>query len=254
MSRTPPPEFQIAALQKKKTEVFDPMAAGPGTVWEDRGTHGTLAAFLKTCVGSMTNVGTMTRQIRRPETTADARPFVIGCCICWAVSAAVHGGIYFWRASRPETAEVHPRDLAIELAIFTAAAGFGAYFLFRAFNAMWAKMIAQEKDAPLFPGPLIYNVTAYAMGPSLLAVVPLVGPPVAFLLIGVNAVRIGIQRFRLRFAAAMIDAVLGLAAVIGLVGVAVLIGYLIFFRLEPLTPVELPPVPGVKPPTSFLGN
>ena len=252
MSRTPPPEFQIAALQKKRAEVFDPMAAGTGTVWEDRGSHGTLFAFLKTCFGSMTSVGTMTRQIRRPETTADARPLVIGCCICWAVSAGVHGGYYFWRASRPAVAEVNGRNLAIELALFVAIGGFAAYGLFLVLNKIFARLIAQEKDAPLFPDPLVYNVTAYAIGPSILAVIPFVGPPLAFLLIGVNVVRVGIQRLRLRFAAAMIDTVLGMAALLGIVAIGFAVWWVLFVKIDPLDPVHMPEDQNGKPARTFI--
>src|ERR1700733_8705186 len=91
MSRIRPPEnIEIASLRKKQKTVFDPMTAGVGTPWEDRGTHGTVGAFFKTCFMSMTSPAKLMGAIRRPETVNDARAFLFGICGVWAISALMH--------------------------------------------------------------------------------------------------------------------------------------------------------------------
>ena len=73
-----PQGLEIAALKKKQTATWDPMAHGPGTPWEDRATHGLVGAFVKTAVASLTRPRQLADQLRRPETTNDARSFVVG--------------------------------------------------------------------------------------------------------------------------------------------------------------------------------
>src|SRR5271169_5372528 len=101
MSRIRTPEnIEIAALKKKAATVFDPMRAGTGTPWEDRGKNGVVGAFFKTCLMSMFSPGKLTSSIRRPETTNDARGFLFGICGIWAVSAVMHYAWFVWRETK----------------------------------------------------------------------------------------------------------------------------------------------------------
>jgi hypothetical protein len=219
MSRVRTPDnIEIASLKKKQVALNDPMTPGGGTPWEDRGTNGTVGAFIKTCITSLHSVGKLTAQIRRPETKTDAMGFLIGCAVCWGLSALLHGLIlYMHIRSDPD---FDPTNFMIHWVISVLAAGAATWFLFAFYNIMYAKLVAQEKTQSALPKVLLYNVTAYAMGPSLLALIPLVGPPIAIVLIGVNVIVVGVKRLRLRFAAAMIDAMLPyvVVVVVGFVG------------------------------------
>src|SRR5436189_1018304 len=100
---------RIAALEKKRVEHLDPMAAGNGTPWEDRGSSGIAGAFFKTCWMSLVSPATLLRDIRRPETTSDATAFAIGCGILWGFSWLIHGALFAEYAKTKYQAEVDPQ-------------------------------------------------------------------------------------------------------------------------------------------------
>ncbi len=215
MSRVRPPDnIEIAALKQKKEVFFDAMAAGPGTPWEDRGTHGTVSAFFKTCAMSLTSFFKLVDSIRRPETTTDATGFLIGCCVLWGISAFVHGLIFLVLLHRVPNIEVYDQQYVIYCAIAAIGAGGGLFLLFKLYNLIYGKLIAQEKSASVLPAVLLFNVNAYALGPSLMAPIPVIGPVLAILGIFKNLVTAGSRRLNIRFVGAFIDALLAFIIVI----------------------------------------
>ncbi|HEV8378308.1 MAG TPA: hypothetical protein VGP99_05625, partial [Tepidisphaeraceae bacterium] len=78
---TPPSNVAIASLDVRKQTVFNLMAPGPGTPWEDRGSIGVIGAFFKTCFKSMFKPADLLDSIRRPETGGDSFSFAIGCAL-----------------------------------------------------------------------------------------------------------------------------------------------------------------------------
>jgi len=225
MSRVRTPEnIAIASLKQKQAEHFDPMAPGAGTPWEDRGTHGVVGAFFRTCKMSMTSTTTLQSLIRRPETTADATAFLIACCVLWGASVLLHGLILLPVVSRTPNIEFDQSLYLIYCAIGFVAGGAGAYLLFLFYNILYAKLIAQEKTQGPLPAPLLFNVTAYSMGPSLLAIIPFIGPPVAMLWIFINLVLAGSKRLRIRATAAFIDCLLASIVVVAVGGIGYWIG------------------------------
>jgi hypothetical protein len=241
MSRIRTPEnIEIAALKKKAATVFDPMAHGSGTPWEDRGTHGTLGAFFKTCVQGITGPAKLMGSIRRPETTGDARGLLIGFTIIWGISAAMHAAIYLWWTSRPANAVVDGENCAIYAGLIAIGAGVGLFFLFNIYNRIYGRLVAQEKGAPLMPDVLLYNVNVYALGPSLLALIPIAGPPIALTWIMVDLVVAGASRLRLRISAAIIDAVISAFALLMISLAAYFVVYQVMHRLLDIQGVDFP--------------
>jgi hypothetical protein len=240
MSRIRTPDnIAIASLKQKQAEHFDPMAPGAGTPWEDRGSHGMLGAFLKTCKMSLVSPTQLQRLIRRPETTGDATSFLITCCILWGASAFIHGLILLPAASRTPNATFDQNLYLIYCAISFVAMGAGMYLLFRLYNIIYAKLLAQEKTQSPLPAPLLYNVTAYAMGPSLLAILPIIGPPLAMLWIFINLILAGSKRLRIRATAAFIDALLAFIVVVAAGGIGYWIGDNIILHQVLGDPVEI---------------
>lgn len=214
MSRIRTPDnIEIASLKGKKAEFFDVMAPGPGTPWEDRGTHGVVGAFIKTCVMSLFNFFRLVDSIRRPETTGEARGFLIGCCVLWGACAFLHGLIFMYFAGRVRYHVVDTQTYLIYCAVAAIGAGGGLFLLFRLYNLIYGKLIAQEKTASKIPDVLLFNVNAYALGPSLLAPIPFAGPVLAGLLIFINLIIAGRKRLNLRMAAALIDAIISFVIV-----------------------------------------
>ena len=229
MSRTGGPDFDIAALRQKQAATWNPMAPGVGTPWEDRATHGTAGAFVKTCIASMTGPRKLVASIRRPETTTDARAFVIGCAALWGLSAGYHT---FWglyrKAHHPELlgpkynlaldpGQFDPIWLSIDLVVALAGASIGVFLLWMVYTAIYNRLVAQERRAVKVTEPLLGNIAAYAFGPSLLAIIPVVGPPLAAVGIFCSMVAVGLSgRLRLKFATAVIDAILGWLAIVAI--------------------------------------
>lgn len=214
MSRIRTPEnIEIASLKGKKSEFFDAMAPGPGTPWEDRGTHGVVGAFLKTSMMSITRFFRLADAIRRPETPTDATGFLIGCCTLWGVSTLIHGLIFMHFVSKRPYHAVDTQQYIIFSAIAGVGAAAGLFLLFRLYNLIYSKLIAQEKNATSIPDVLLYNVNAYALGPSLLAPIPFAGPPLAAVLIFINLVIAGRKRLNIRFPGAFIDALIAFVVV-----------------------------------------
>jgi hypothetical protein len=261
MSRARPPEnIEIASLKKKQQTVVNFMATGNGTPWEDRGSTSPVSAFFKTSGESLFSPGKLVAKIRRPETTNDARAFVIVCSGLWGLSAAIHTAIYLWRQTKdPLYMDTNTQMDVIWCLIAAAAGGFGCYLLFRIYNLIYAKLVTQEKDSGLIPDTLLYNINAYALGPSLFAPIPIAGPIIALLWIWIDAVVVGGSRIRLKPAAAIIDAVLGYISILAIAGVVMYGGkYLLSYtigepnefrdksvKLDPVTgkPVEVPGAP-----------
>ena len=237
MSRIRTPEnIEIASLKKKQQEVFDPMAAGTGTPWEDRGTHGTVGAFIKTCTASMFKPAALMKKIRRPETYGDARAFLFIISAIWGISALLHTVIVIWnrvhtRIPMPDGQVVYGNldttNTAVHCGLALVGGSLGCFFLFKIYNAIYGRLAAQEKGAALMPDVLLYNVNVYALGPSVLALIPFVGPPLALLWIFVGLVVAGVTRLRLSMSGAVIDALLGLIAVVAMVVGVYVIGEIV---------------------------
>jgi hypothetical protein len=227
MSRVRPPDnIEIAALRKKQKTLFDPMTSGAGTPWEDRGTHGTVGAFFKTCTQSMFSPGKLMSSIRRPETINDARGFLIGISAIWVITALMHFSYFVWRDTKAADYDSINTSNTVVLTLLTiAASGGGCFFGFKFYNIIYGKLVATEKDAVLFPDVLLYNVNAYALGPSLLALIPVAGPIIALLWIFINLIVAGNSRLRIRMSAAVIDALLCFGGIL-------LIGGLGYFVVE----------------------
>jgi hypothetical protein len=249
MSRVrPPDDIEIAALRKKQRTVFDPMTAGVGTPWEDRGTHGTVGAFFKTCLMSLTAPGKLMNAIRRPETINDARAFLFGICGIWAISAIGHYVYFVWNAFKTPlpgySIDLNTTVTEVLGVLTLLGAGLGCYFLFKVYTGIYGRLVAQEKDSVLLPEPLIFNVNAYALGPSLLALIPFAGPVIALLWIFVDLIVAGNSRFRIKLSGAVIDALLSYLAVLGIVVVVLVIGeFVLLHKVAGYDPVVFIKIP-----------
>ena len=182
-----PAGVDIAALKtKQKSTAMDLMRPGPGTPWEDRGAQGTPKAFLGTCLRSISSPALLLDHIRRPDTTHEAKQFAYGCAGLWAISTAVHMVIYNVMYPPPQKDEWLPgwdTQYYIKTAILSLLVGAGVYVLGVMFaSRMYFALVSSELKNNA-PRVLILNMFCYALGPSLLALIPVVGPPLALVMI-----------------------------------------------------------------------
>lgn len=210
----PPPDFEIAALKPKYVEARNPMEAGTGTPWEDRGTLGLVKAFVKTCAMTLTAPARLFVQIRRPETISDGRVFAIGCSVCWGLSLVIHRLLMrrVWYHDERRY-EIDTTLFWVENGLFFAAA-IGAVMLFIHFvSRIYHKMVEAEIKQPVTPA-LFVNLFAYALGPSVLALVPVAGPVVAIGWIFALLVVAGSVRLRLNAGSAAVASFISMAAMV----------------------------------------
>jgi hypothetical protein len=242
-------DVDIAAMRKQETTNYNVMLPGSGTAWEDRGRTGFVPAFLKTCFKSLFGHKALLDQIRRPETTSEATWFGVGCAAMWAVSIAIWDGLIYYRYYRDglaPTLVVNGEQYLIETALRAASAFVVILVFLRVATAMYASLLGHSAQQQI-PKVLIYNVLAYSVGPSILAIVPVFGWALAAVWIMIDVIIGGKTRLYLRAREAVVNALL-----IALVVVVLLVLlYLACYYLWPLIvgPSVAPiPKPVVMPP------
>jgi len=200
---TPPDDIRIAALdQRLQTAHYDLMAPGRGTPWEDRGSVGTLTGFFRTCLRSMTHPAKLLDSIRRTSTPTDATAFVIGCGVMWGLSALIHTVLWYVYLGKQHGVTIDPMLFWIAAALRSVGFGVGAILVAKVATAIYYRLIAHDMTSKA-PQVLAYNVISYGLGPSLLALIPVIGPllglvwiPFVWLLGGVKRLYVrGISTF-----------------------------------------------------------
>lgn len=220
----PPPDLEIAALRKKTVEAHNPMQPGSGTPWEDRGTLGVAGAFIRTCLASLRAPGELFRQIHRPETSGDARSFAIGCGVCWGLSLLIHRLLLRWHYEQQRVTEAGPSQgmalheidptlFWVESLLYFAAAIAAVFLFIHGIARIYHKMVATEIRHPI-SGELFVNLFAYALGPSLLALVPGIGPVAAVVWIFVLLIIAGSVRLQINAGSAAVASFVSMAAMV----------------------------------------
>lgn len=195
---TPPDDIRIAALEQRgRTAHYDLMAPGRGTPWEDRGSVGTVSAFIRTCLMSMGRPGALLDSIRRTSTPTDAAGFVIGVGVIWGLSALIHTILWFLYLGKQHGVTVDPTLFWVGAALRAAAFGVGAFLVAKIATAIYYKLIAHDMTSKA-PQVLAYNVISYGLGPSLLALIPIAGPILALVWIPFVWLVGGVKRLYVR--------------------------------------------------------
>jgi hypothetical protein len=174
-------DAELAALRVRQAHTHHPLEPGSGTPWEDRGSIGPVSAFVRTVGQSLARPGTLLQSMRRPETAGDARIFAIACGIFWGLAWVVHG-LVAYRAAHPKAGFSDFGVFDAETFVFRFAVSVAATWgLLNLVARLAYKLISAGEMKVKFPPVLLYNVYAYALGPSVLAPIPYVGPLLALL-------------------------------------------------------------------------
>jgi len=229
--------IELSALKKPSGGALDLMRPGDGTPWEDRGHLGAVKAYLNTALRSITSPALLMDHIRRPETTADSTVFAIISCAMWAVGVLIYNA-YFLYVAFPKLVHAGLYDADINAGFFwltallqAAMVGGGVFLWMKVGTSMFMNLAAQELKS--VPHSLIYNCFAYATGPSLLAVVPVIGWPIAFALIVLDQIACGKRRLFMKGASAVINPLIIAFCVLAIAAVAYyVLGWLWCTHLE----------------------
>lgn len=204
------------------------MSAGSGTPWEDRGSQGFLAAFFRTCWMSSVSPVRLFDSIRRPETDNDARWFAASCGAAWGISAIIHS-ILLLRTyqNQPNIYVVNTTLYFIGAGLLLVTAPMAIVLLVKFTAGIYFKMVAYEMKNQA-PPVLVFNVLGYTLGPSIFALIPLAGPPLALLGILILMIVAGIKRLHLSVGGAIISAVISLLAAVAVAAGAFFAAYFLW--------------------------
>ena len=219
---TDPTTTAIPFGKARKEVVYDLMRGGAGTPWENRGEHGTAGGFLKTAFRSVFNPKLLFDHIRSTTVPADAETFLRICAVFWGLAVAIHKSILFFRIDS-SVYEVDTNAYVITTVIETLGGAAFAYLMFRMVVVLYHKLVTTEIKQPV-PTTLTFNIVAYAMGASVLAIVPIVGPLLALLGSFVSLVAAGRKRLFVSWRGAIIDTLLVFVVVIAATAALWLVG------------------------------
>jgi hypothetical protein len=217
-----PSDLEIAALRARQARAHNPLEPGPGTPWEDRGSIGPVAAFFKTVATALARPGVLFESMRRPETAGDARAFAIACGIFWGLAWLIHSVIAYHLAHQKDRTGwsdfgvVNAEVFAVHL-VLGVVATWGLLFLI---TRLAYKLISAGEMKVKFPPVLLYNVYAYALAPSVLAVIPYVGPPLALAWIFALMVYGARTRLMIKTGGAIVCNIFAVVGVLGLAAAA----------------------------------
>jgi hypothetical protein len=231
----------------KKEVVYDLMRGGPGTPWENRGEFGALGGFVRSGVRALFKPNLLFDHIRSTTITAEANTFLWICAACWGVSVAIVKALQYVLLDKTKF-NVDAYQYGIVSVIHVAVAVGWAFLMFRLVISLYHKLVITEIKQPV-PTTLTFNIAAYAMGPSVFAPIPVVGPLLALVGIFVALVAAGRKRLYITWRGAVIDALIPFAAALLLtVALYFVGGFLLGFAFNPVEPVqhiELPRPPGM---------
>ena len=163
---------------------------------------------------SMTSPRKLLFSMRRPETPSDARAFAIICGVFWGLGWVLEDFLRF-RAARTEFD--FASDGEVWLLHFAIAVA-GTWVLLNLIVRLFYKLVSSGEMKALSPQVLTYNVYAYCLGPSILALIPFhIGPSVALAWIVILFMYGAMTRLAVKKNGAIIC---NLIAVIGIVGLA----------------------------------
>jgi hypothetical protein len=171
------------------------LTPGSGTPWEDRDSLGIVSAFFKTAFRMMGSPVQTLDSIRRLRDRKDAMMYAVGCGCVWFVSVWIHAFIAYRRLLHSpeylaglmpvpkEKCILHFDAYWYFMGWFVAALAVsaGLVFLLRVGATIYYSMVSGEDMKGRGSPELAYNCLAYCLSPSLLAVIPFVGPIAALL-------------------------------------------------------------------------
>jgi hypothetical protein len=223
-----PADVEIASMRKQQTKHRNLMEPGAGTPWEDRGSIGFFTAIFKTAFAAMFAPRRLLDSMRRPETTADARVLTIVYGVFWGLSWVIHDVVALQGTFQ---IDYHGYAMVLHFALGLA----GTFFILRFASALFFKLASAGGSKAGAPPVLMYNVFAYCLGPSILAVIPFgIGPLIALVWIIGLIVFGAVSRLSMKGGNAFVCALISFggilaAAVLAYLGLRWLVGYLGLF-------------------------
>lgn len=222
MSSATPPSHELRALRPRRERAIDLRHPGGGTPWEDRGSSGLVVAFVRTCRDGLLRPAKLLSAIRRPETSSDATSFCLCLGAVWMLSCVIHAGLLYLRLRGQNGVEIDGMVFGVKTAAVAVAALAGPWLFCTWAGGVFHKLVSAEDMKARAPQVLVFNIFCYCMAPGVLALVPLVGPPLAVVWIVGLLIHAAMVRLYVGTLGAIIcTLIVSLAALAGLAVVAV---------------------------------
>jgi hypothetical protein len=217
--------MDMPAMKKKSGGPIDLMRPGNGTPWEDR-SSGVVGAYFKTVIKSLTSPALLMDHIRRPETSTDSNSFALISSVMWILGVIIYNVFWLYYvlpggSTKYET-EVDPMNYWMTTLIQCVLVG-GGLFLFLRFGPRLYRSLGANELKNAQPS-LISNCFNYAMGPSILGLIPYFGWALAILWILIDLMVAGKRRLYMKTSGAVIN-----VFIIAFVGV--LVAAVVYFVL-----------------------
>jgi hypothetical protein len=252
-----PSGIELPNFKKQQTSVaVDLMRPGNGTPWEDRGTSGAISAYFKTVFKSFTSPGLLMDHIRRPETTSDAKWFALVSALMWFVGLLLWN-VYWYIFVLPVQTDfrhevIYPTNYWASAFAEAAIVPLGIWLWMTVGPKLYRSLAGAELSG--VSPTLIYNCFAYSLGPSILAVIPLVPRVlpapfmwvIAALWVHFNLIVAGKRRLYLKTASAIVNVCLIAGAVLIISVAGYYVAKLVWLGALDMSGLEAPP-PVVKP-------
>lgn len=210
------PRGDVSMQQGRRTDLT---SSGTGTPWEDRGQIGVVPAYFKTLLQAFTAPASLFNEIRRPDAAGDATSFAFICGLMWSVSELLHTWMIVHSGKWDDTG-ASPWMRGIILAVLAPIA---AVVIMRVAAIVFGKLISTEIRATDAPQVMLFNVFAYCLAPSIFAIIPFIGIPVASIWIFALMMIAAIKKLRLKIGGAIINTILT-GIVCGACGVGLFFG------------------------------
>lgn len=237
-----PTEVEIASLRKHEVS-YNVMLPGDGTPWEDRGAIGLIPAFLKTTARGMFKYRALVDHIRRPETTGEATGYAVACAVLWGISIGIWDAIQYYRFDNDQALTVDGQQYLIEAALRVAGAVVLTLVFLKVATFVFHNLLSHDLQRQV-PQVLVHNVFVYSLGPSLLALIPVLGWAVAAIWIVINAIVGAKSRMYIRGREAAVNVIIATVVNILLLGAVYAAGYFILpavYGAHSVIPTEVTP-------------
>jgi hypothetical protein len=163
-----------------------------------------IGAYFKTVGQSMSAPAKLLASIRRPETFNDARAFALVSGVAWGVGLGILGFLDLRRKLDDiNSYDVDSTMYYLGIGLQLVLAPFITLLMVNIVSGIVSKMVSTELKGRNAPLVLMKNIFAYTTGPSLVAVVPVVGPVIAGIWIFVTMIVAGRSRLQLGFASTL---------------------------------------------------
>ena len=211
----PTSDFRIASQQKKAAEIVDLMSSRSGIPWEDRGSRGFVGALFSTIFAMMFSPVKTLTNLRRPETSTDAKLFCYCIAGIWFIAYCLQSAFnYFVFYTRDPKLVVDGQQFIIDTALGAALCAVATVLLSHVVSKMFFRLTAFDATTKS-PPVLSYNCVVYLMSPSILALIPggpkpwlHIAPCIVAIWIFIQLILVAIYRLRVRPGAAIIGSIL----------------------------------------------